>query len=656
MGGEPIRILHLEDSPIDAELVDLYLGRGGLACEIERVSSRKGFIEALERGGHDLVIADYMLPDFDGMSALGLVRRTAPDLPFIFVSGALGEETATEALRNGATDYVLKQRLERLASAARRAVSEARISGERRRAEEALTRLSLAIEEIRDYAIFMLDPEGRVSSWNRGSARLLQYSEAEILGCPAAILMAPDDGDGVALLAAEMRQAAELGRTGHECPYLRKDGSRFWASGVLSAARDADGRTVGYSMVLRDISDLRTAEEERTALLESERVARAEAEKASRLKDEFLATLSHELRTPLNSILGWSQLIRRGKPTLEQVLQGIEIIERNARTQARIVEDLLDMSRIVSGKLVFSRKEVQLAGVVRQAVEAVQPSAEAKSIDIRLSLDEGAHVWGDAGRLQQVAWNLLSNAVKFTPERGRIDVTLSQDKDGVVFSVRDTGQGIGADFLPHIFERFRQANASSTRRLGGLGLGLAIVCQLVELHGGLVKAESEGEGEGATFTISLPAIRSDGQAGPEGIDEDGFDGRIAGVTVLLVEDEPDSRHVIGEMLRQHQAEVIEAASAGEAFSLLGRHRPRVLVSDIGMPDEDGLSLIRRVRALPPEDGGAVRAIALTAYARQEDRERALSAGFHRHITKPVTPARIVAAIGDLLAQDMPGTD
>jgi signal transduction histidine kinase len=392
--------------------------------------------------------------------------------------------------------------------------------------------------------------------------------------------------------------------------------------------------------------------------LEELAAARGEAERINRMKDEFLATLSHELRTPLNAILGWTQILKKNPSDPDDVLEGLEVIERNARAQTQIIEDLLDMSRIISGKVALSVQRIELASVVRIAVETVKPAADAKGIRLRTILDSpSSMVSGDANRLQQVFWNLLSNAVKFTPRDGQVQVLLERVDSQVEVSVMDTGEGINPQFIPHVFDRFRQADASTTRRHGGLGLGLSIVKQLVELHGGTVRVKSPGAGKGSTFIVSLPMtiMHAEPHAAPQRRHPTAEPSHLSletctnldGVRVLLVDDEPDARGLLKRLLEDCHAVVSTAASAGEAYQRVLSDRPNVLVSDIGMPGEDGYSLIRRVRLLGAERGGNVPAVALTAYARAEDRVKAIMSGFQTHLAKPVEPAELIAMIASL---------
>lgn len=422
--------------------------------------------------------------------------------------------------------------------------------------------------------------------------------------------------------------------------------------------RDTDGSIRQWLGTCTDIEERRRYEAEREHLLASERAARSESDRAGRMKDEFLATLSHEIRTPLNAILGWSRIMR-GATEPSDIQQGAEIIERNARAQSQIIDDLLDMSRIISGKVRLTVARVDLGSVVQTAVDAARPTADAKGLHLHSRIEplDDVTVNGDVSRLHQVLWNLVSNAIKFTPRGGQVLVQVRVDRSGghVHISVIDTGEGIPADFLPYVFDRFRQADASTTRRHGGLGLGLSIVKQLVELHGGTVRVFSSGAGHGTTFTVSLPMTATAPQP-EEGLDRprdltlshlDGLAakaGSIAGVRVLVIDDEPDARALVKRLLEDRDAVATTAGSALEAMNLIQSHPFDVIVSDIGMPGEDGFSLIRRIRALGSDRGGNTPAIALTAYARTEDRIRAISAGFMAHLAKPVEPVELITMV------------
>jgi CheY-like chemotaxis protein len=381
------------------------------------------------------------------------------------------------------------------------------------------------------------------------------------------------------------------------------------------------------------------------------------------MKDEFLATLSHELRTPLSAILGWAQVLRRGGRDQNDLAKGLQTIERNARAQAQLIEDLLDMSRITSGKVLLDMQVVGPTAFIDAAVETVRPGADAKNIRIEkhYALDPGM-IAGDPARLQQVVWNLLSNAIKFTPRDGLVEVLLTRNDANVVITVRDNGAGIKPEFITHVFERFRQADASMTRRHGGLGLGLAIVKQLIEQHGGTLRAESPGEGRGASFTIELPlakqqpATRSAARAAmilPNPSTPDMAVRNLNGVDALVVDDDRDNRELINRILTDCGATVYIAASAREAFARFKESTPNLLISDLGMPEVDGFELLDWVRHLPREQGSQVPAIALTAFARSEDRLRALEAGFSAHISKPVEPSELIATVAAVVGPTAP---
>ena len=432
-----------------------------------------------------------------------------------------------------------------------------------------------------------------------------------------------------------------------------------WLHVVGEASRNSEGVLDRFSGIARDITREKLTAQNREAALQGERTARTEAERASQMKDEFLATLSHELRTPLNAILGWAHLLSSGANSPADLAEGLSIIERNARAQTQIVEDLLDMSRIISGKVRFDVQRFDLVPVVEAALATVRPTADAKNIRLQAVLDPvAAPVSGDPNRLQQVFWNLLSNAIKFTPKGGRVQVVLARINSHLEVSISDTGKGISADFLPHAFDRFRQEDSSASRQHGGLGIGLAIVKQLVELHGGSVQARSEGENQGSTFVVCLPltALQPAPDLNPAKSPAAALDHRSApspdypdltGILVVVVDDEPDARHLVQRLLESCGANVLLAGTAQEALALVVDRRPAVLVSDIGMPIEDGHALIRRVRALPAGKGDDTPAIALTAYARAEDRMRAVQAGFQMHIAKPVEAAELLAMVASL---------
>ena len=424
---------------------------------------------------------------------------------------------------------------------------------------------------------------------------------------------------------------------------------------IEASVAQTDAARLHVQELSRYISELQRSEEAREQLLLRAERARAEAEAANRIKDEFLATLSHELRTPLTSLLGWSSVLRESRRDEKVLAQGLDAIDRNARVQAQLIDDLLDVSRIVSGKLNLDVRPLDVCSVTRAAIAVVQPAADAKGI----TLDYWAQpalgaISADSARLQQIVWNLLSNAVKFTPHGGRINVRVLRDGSNVKVTVSDTGQGIDSEFLPRVFDRFRQADSSTTRSFGGLGLGLAIVRHLVELHGGTVSAESDGVGKGATFSAAFPLLTD--RPEPIAVMHNGETHAtefhsLDGLRVLLVDDERETREIISTVVERTGAEVKSCTSAREALSALVEWRPHVILSDIAMPDEDGYSFIGRVRSLGDGDGGNTPAAALTAYARDEDRNKALAAGYQMHIAKPIAAGQLVIMIAKLAGRE-----
>jgi signal transduction histidine kinase/ActR/RegA family two-component response regulator len=462
-----------------------------------------------------------------------------------------------------------------------------------------------------------------------------------------------------------IRQA--LGDLGHEASleWLRP---KSWMAVPLRAQRRifgallvcATGPSHRYSQ-----RDLELAQElarraevaiDNARLFEMAKAEHLRAEQANRAKDEFLAAVSHELRTPLAAILGWTRMLRSGHLSPEKQERALEAVERNSQVQTQLIEDLLDVSRIITGKMRLEVRPVNPREVVEAAMDSVRLAAEAKGVALHAELDPSVGgISGDPDRLQQIVWNLLSNAIKFTPKGGRVSVRLRRVDTHVLIDVEDNGQGIPKDFLPHVFERFRQFEGGSTRKHGGLGLGLAIVQHLTELHGGTIHAHSEGEGQGARFTLKLPLTTVYlERATPPPIHPPMRQGmpfiaspELSGLQVLVVDDEPDARELLTTLLESCEARVITAASAAEGLEKLQKVRPHVVVSDIGMPGEDGYSFIRRLRALPTEQGGQTPAIALTAFARMEDRTRALLAGFQMHVPKPIEPTELVVVLATL---------
>jgi PAS domain S-box-containing protein len=523
-------------------------------------------------------------------------------------------------------------------------------------------RFRLLVEGVSDYAIFMLSADGSVATWNSGAARIKGYSSEEIIGQHFSKFY-PEDAVESGWPEHELRVAAAEGRFVDEGWRLRKDGSRFWAHVTITALRDDDQRLRGFAKLTRDLTERKRTEAlevsgaERAELLEAERSARMLAQRSARMKDEFLATLSHELRTPLNAILGWAQLLRARAPAPEELQRGMEIIDRNARAQVRLIDDLLDLSRIMSGRFRLDVRQISLAEIVKGALDSIEPAAQNKGVRLESIVDpKSVIVSGDAGRLQQVFWNLLSNAIKFTPKGGKVQVLLQRVNSHIEFSVSDTGIGIPATFLPHVFERFSQKDGSTHRKYGGLGLGLAISKQLVDLHGGAIQAKSLGEGEGATFVVTLPLVLlGDDKAAPHRVHPTAEDTsepdavpvpRLDGLRALVVEDEADALELIKRVLEDQGAFVSTARSGEEALRWLATAEPDILISDIGMPGMDGYQFMRLMRAAEPRDRRTP-ALALTAFARPDDRKHAILAGYQAHLAKPFDLAELAIVVAGL---------
>lgn len=628
-----------------------------------------------------------------------------------------------------------------------------------------------AIEDIRDYAIFMMDTAGFVTNWNSGAQHILGYTEAEIVGKDGSKFFTAEDR-AKKVPAKELATAATQGRAEDERWHLRSDGSRFWASGIVSPVRDDSGRLIGFCKVMRDMTERNRLTEERDRffalsmdmlcivhldgrfqrvnpafqralgfseeellaiplfdLVHREDRARTQQEykqlakgrptrsmenrlrckdqnyrwvawsyfpvpedglafgvgrdttelrrihdvlrhraqdleDANRVKDEFLATMSHELRTPLTSILGWARLLGSNQLNETEKTRAIHVIQRNAEAQAKLIEDLLDVSRIITGKLKIEFQPVSFAAVTESVLNSMRPTVDAKHLELESTIDPTAGpILGDLARLEQIVTNLLANAIKFTPSGGRIEVHLERTDSRLRLEVKDTGVGIAPENLPHIFERFKQVDSSNVRAHGGLGLGLAIVDYLVRQQAGTVYAQSEGVGKGSTFVVEFPLITevsvpelqsvnlfTDGANALLESADAAVNGRLQGVRILVVEDDPDTQELLRTVLRQYGAEITAVASADDAIKEVRRHQPDLIISDIGMAGENGYELIRKIRALDPAAGGRIPAIALTAYAGTADRRHALLAGFQTHLSKPVQPEDLLAATLSLTYQ------
>jgi PAS domain S-box-containing protein len=527
----------------------------------------------------------------------------------------------------------------------------------RREAEEHLRQSTeifrLLVSSVRDYAIFMLDPDGNVATWNEGAQRIKGYAPNEIIGRHFSTFYGEEDlRDGKP--ERELRIARSEGSVEDEGWRLRKDGTRFWANVVITAVHDAQGNLRGFAKVTRDVTERKRAEETQRSLLE-QREARLLAEEqrrhaeasynvaqeANRAKDEFLMTLSHELRTPMTAILGWARMLPSMAPDDPLFDEAVASISSSAGLQARLIDDILDVSRIVSGKLRLLPETIEVALVVMNAVGAVSPTADAKQIKLTTSFAPGlGFLVVDSTRIQQVIWNLLSNAVKFTPRGGTVQVSAQRTASQVQIAVSDNGDGIDPAFLPHIFEPFRQAESPQTRAHGGLGLGLSIVRYIAEAHGGTVRAESEGRGKGATFTVTLPvrAVRASGPSVAVRPGMPSLGGRLAGLQIVLVEDEEESRKLVSAVLRAAGANVVTLDSAGAALDVIRQSPPDLIITDIAMPEIDGYTLTRTLREL--ENGSRLKIVALSAFpARTEEPH-----GFDLWLSKPIDPFHLVDEI------------
>lgn len=713
-----LRFLLLEDSAIDADLIQAVLLEGGLDFELVQVQTRDDFVGAIAEHGFDLILADYSLPGFDGFSALKIARVHCPDLPFIFVSGTLGEEVAVEMLKNGAIDYVLKQRLERLVPSVQRALKEAEERTARKQAEERLVnymnRLQMLAETSRIFGETILDFSNLLET--------VCSKIGELIGEACILQLISDDGEWLqigAIYHSNPEMFASLRQLTNASPQrlnenlsaqvLPNQHSLFLPHPTVAQLRDlmsnlpdleqlqinslmivplqVRDRSIGSLILIRETPEKPYTNDDQFFLQDlADRAALAidnarlyqKSLEANRIKDEFLAMLSHELRSPLNAIIGWLSLLRNRKYDAATTARALETVERNARTQARLIEDLLDVSRILQGKLRLTLRPLELLPIIETAVETVRPIAEAKNIRLQVSHSVNQKVLGDSERLQQIVGNLLNNAVKFTPNGGQVEVQLSLHSNPISskeaeqtslgdtneqfaqITVRDSGQGIKPEFLPYVFDRFRQADSSITRSHSGLGLGLAIVRHLVDLHSGSVSADSAGEGKGATFTVKLPLLTPKPEVKPTqpspremaNIDSFKASAKLNGLRILVIDDDPDARLLLLSILQEYGAEAIVAASASEGLSTLTSsvNHFDLLISDIGMPGEDGYTLLRRVRSLNPQQGGKILAIAVTAYAREEDREAAFSVGFQAHLAKPIDPTQLIALIADLVNQ------
>ncbi|MBN3883677.1 MAG: response regulator [Nostoc sp. JL34] len=650
--SEPrVTILHVDDNEANRYVVNRILQNAGFSV-LEAATGVTG-LEAVVNFQPDLVILDVQLPDISGFEVCRQIKAN-PETTFIPVlqlsASFVQSQDKAEGLDSGADAYLVQpvEPIELLATVR----SLLRI----RRAEEAA--LSSAREwqttfDSMNDGVSLVDREGIIMRCNRAMMQLFCKPSHEILGYAHHELMGAKlgIGDGTCF-----RRAKET----HQRQILEFQSQERWFAKTIDPVIDGDGTLTGAVFILSDITERKRAEallqeqnDRLNQLMISLQQQTEQAQQANRIKDEFLAVLSHELRSPLNPILGWARILQKNHQDAAKTQYALETIERNAKLQAQLIEDLLDVSRILQGKLSLNTVPVGLTFTIKAALETVRLAAEAKSIQIQTIFEPNVgQVLGDSSRLQQVVWNLLSNAIKFTSQGGRVEVRLETIKDEVdthsaeytQITVSDTGRGISGDFLPYVFDYFRQADGTTTRKFGGLGLGLAIVRHLVELHGGTVQADSPGEGQGAVFTVKLPPIAASKLNQVNTADRDRSDLNLNGLQALLVDDDRDSREFIAFVLEQYGAQVTEADSAHDALNNLMQTKFDLLISDIGMPDMDGYTLIRQIRKQSPDRGGEIPAIALTAYAGEIDRQQALTAGFQQHISKPIELEVLIQAI------------
>lgn len=513
---------------------------------------------------------------------------------------------------------------------------------------EASDRLVAIVTSSED-AIVSKDLTGRITTWNAAAERIFGYTSDEAVGRSIHLIIPTDRRSEEDVVLERIRRGEQVDH--FETVRRRKDGTFVEVSLTISPIRDSAGRIVGASKIARDVSDRKRIEADRERLLVRAEQARAEAERANRVKDEFLATLSHELRSPLNAIHGWARLAagHLGDHGPSMLQRALEVIDRNVALQLRLITDLLDVSRFTNGKLPIQRERVDVVAIVGRVIDSLRPEASAKRIRVSPRIKTGqAFVSGDASRLEQVLWNVLSNALKFTPAGGAVTITVELSDADVEIAVADTGEGIAAEFLPQVFDRFRQADSTTTRRHGGLGLGLAVAHHLVEAHGGRITAESPGPGQGSTFRIRLPL--ADTSTAVE-IAPAAFAVALDGLRVLVTDDDPDARELMGSLLRPHGAYVTSVGSAHDALEALDHERFDVLLSDLAMPDQDGYALISAIRHDPRPFVRDLRAIAVTAYADEVHRSRAFASGFDDYLTKPLEPSRLLRLLADTISRD-----
>ncbi len=645
----PARILLADDNADMRGYVSRLLGD---RWQVTAVADGAAALAAARERRPDVVVADVMMPELDGFELLAALKSdpSTRDVPVVLLSARAGEEATLKGIEAGADDYLVKP------FTARDLMTRVEAQLHRGQARAAVARITAASEQQRRLydavlsatpdLIYVFGLDHRFTYANQALLTMWGKTADEAIGRTCLEL-------GYEPWHAEMhdREIEQVVATKQpirgEVPFDGAQGRRIYDY-IFVPVFGSEGDVVAVAGTTRDITDRKQSED---ALRQNER----QLADANRVKDEFLATLSHELRTPLNAILGWAHMLQTAPPRPELLDRAMQSIERNAKAQAQLIDDLLDVSRVISGKLAIKHDDVNLRAVIGEAVDALRPALTAKALRLRMAIDPGADIviCGDADRLRQVVWNLMSNGVKFTPPGGSIDIDVRRADDSVEISVRDTGVGIEAAFLPHVFDRFRQAESSPSRQHGGLGLGLAIVRHLIEAHGGTVSASSDGPGLGSVFVIRLPLEGARPRPLPAVAPRRTTGPSIAGVRVLVVDDDADAREVTSALIGVCGGQAISAASAAAAIAALTAQPFDAMVADIGMPDQDGYSMMRAIRRLPPDQGGNVPAVAVTAYASLRERDDALRAGFTAHIGKPFDPDRLIETIAAIAAGRQP---
>jgi PAS domain S-box-containing protein len=635
--ARPLRALLVEDSRLDVELLQVQLERACPGVQLEVVREEAHFVDTLRAGGWDLVLSDYELPGFTGADLLDHRNGIAPDVPFIFVSGVIGEDNAVELLKRGATDYVSKSRLARLAPVLKRALREVEERRARELAERQLRQADVTfakvVDGLRDYAVILLDEGGRIQFWNRAARSIFGYEAAEVTGRSASLLFPPESGPEETL-HDEMRQARSKGKASDNRWLVARGGRRLFAEGVLTVLDDEQGRPAGFCKLVHDAT-------ERHLAAEALRAAKDEADRANQAKDRFLAVLSHELRTPLAPITTAVHVLEKVAQVDDRHRELLPMIRRNVALEARLIDDLLDLTAISAGKVSLQRERVDMHQLTRAVVAMVQDTLQEKGIRLELELDAASPwVHADQARMQQVLWNIIRNAAKFTPQGGRILVRTVTEGGEFTLSCTDSGIGIAQDALDRIFNPFEQADAEVARSFGGLGLGLAIAQGLIQQHGGRIRASSGGRGSGASFSITLPCTEAAEAQPPQAIAAPaaGADRK----RVLLVEDNEDAAAALSMCLEEYGYEVQHVGTCADALRTAAAGGFDAVLTDLGLPDGSGIELGRALsRELP--------VLALSGYGREQDRKRSAEAGFAAHLVKPADPAEVHAKLMQVLS-------